>query len=205
MPSLKVDLASIIRSDNLRAEERAFLERWLSHPFADQVWSKIEVAMQSNHGEAADGLRRTFIHEMLAALTGHAADSATFRKQADKAESLARFLRGPDLRPHPPLLPNSEALISSLEDAAVALRTMATNQINAGLKQVSRMDINGSKRRVIFMWSVSDLLVAFCGKFLDEAGIFLTDVAFPSQQTTLDQMRAARRPTTKASRGKSAE
>jgi hypothetical protein len=192
-------------SDSLQSEERAFLGRWIADTRADDVWSKIEAAMQTKHGEFAEGLRRPFINDVLALLAGYATDSKAFLKQADNAESLSRFLRGPNSRPNPPLLPNSEMLISSLVDAALALRTMAANQKNADLKQVSRMDQSGSRGRVTFMWSVSELLKAFCGQFLDEAGIFLTDIAFPTQETTLDQIYAARRPTTRAKRRKPAE
>ncbi len=204
-PSLRVEIESVSGSDNLQSEERAFLERWMADPRADDVWSKIEAAIQKKHGEFAEGLRRPFIYDVLAVSAGYATDPSAFLKQADNAESLARFLRGPNSRPDPPLLPNSEVLISSLEDAARALRSMAASQIEAGLKQVSRMDQNGSRARVTFMQSVSELLKAFCGEFLDEAGIFLTDIGFPNQETTLDQIRAARRPTTRAKRRKPEE
>jgi hypothetical protein len=204
-PSLKVEIESVMESDNLQSDERAFLGRWKTDPRADDVWSKIEAAMKKKHGAFADGLQRPFIHQVLAVLAGYATDSKAFLEQADNAKSLARFLRGPDLRPHPPLLPNSEMLISLLEDAAQALGTMAANQISAGLREVSRIDRNDSRTRVTFMRSVSELLMAFCDQFLDEAGIFLTDIAFPNQETTLDQIRAARRPTTRPKRRKSAE
>jgi hypothetical protein len=46
------------------------------------------------------------------------------------------------------------------------------------------------------------LLAKFCGKFLNDAGIFLTDIAFPGQETKLDQIRSSRRPTTRTGRGK---
>jgi hypothetical protein len=201
-PSLRVEIESVMKSDYLQSEERAFLGRWIADPRADDVWSKIEAAMHNKHGEFAEGLRGPFIDQVLALLAGYATDSNAFLKQAENAQSLARFLRGPISRPHPPLLANSEMLISSLEDAALSLRKMAANQIKAGLKQVSRMDQNGSRARVIFMCSVSELLKAFCGQSIDEAGIFLTDIGFPSQETTLDQIRAARRPTTRAKRRK---
>ena len=42
--------------------------------------------------------------------------------------------------------------------------------------------------------------MAYCGRFLDEASIFLTDLAFPEHETTLDQIRSARRPTTRNGR-----
>jgi hypothetical protein len=47
--------------------------------------------------------------------------------------------------------------------------------------------------------------MAFCGQFLDDAGIFLTDIAFPGQETTLEQIRSSRRPTTRTGRGKLAK
>jgi hypothetical protein len=46
--------------------------------------------------------------------------------------------------------------------------------------------------------------MAFCGQFLDDAGIFLTDIAFPGQET-LEQIRSSRRPTTRTGRGKLAK
>jgi hypothetical protein len=203
--SLKKVIASIMQSEELQSETRAFLERFIADPRSNDIGSKIEAAMDKKHGELAKGLARPLIYEVLAVLAGYATDSTAFLKQAEKAESLAKFLRGPDPRRCPPLLPKSEVLISSLKEAARALRQLAKNQVNAGLRQASRTDRNGSRARVNFSRSVSELLLAFCGQFIDEAALFLTDIAFPKHETTIDQILSARRPTTRAKRRKSAE
>ena len=190
----------MLRTDELRSEERAFLRRWLDDPRAGDVSARICTALREKQGDIADGLLKIFVHEVLAALEGHVVDSKALLKHADSAERLARFLRGSDERPHPPLFPNSDALISSLNDAVKVLRSLAKSQVDRGFDQVSRVDRDGSRARVAFMRAVGMLLNAFCGRFLDEVGIFLSDVAFPKQETTLDQLRSARRPTTRDKR-----
>jgi hypothetical protein len=206
-PTLQAVIDSVMRSVELQSDERVFLERWVGDTRANAVWSKIEIGLHKKHGEFADGFKRPLIYEVLAilALANYGANTTAFLKQAQNAESLASFLRGPTSRPHPPLLPNSDALVVSLTEVASALRKLAENQKKAGLKQVSRQDRNRSRARVNFMRSVGELLMAFCGQFLDDAGIFLTDIAFPEQETALDQIRSSRRPTTRTGRGKLAK
>jgi hypothetical protein len=194
-----------MHSGELPSDERVFLERWVGDTRANAVWSKIEVGLHKKHGEFADGFKRPFIYEVLAILANYGPNATAFLKQAQNAESLASFLRGPTSRPHLPLLANSDALVVSFTEVARELRKLAENQKKAGLKQVSRQDRNRSRARVNFMRSVGELLMAFCGQFLDDAGIFLTDIAFPGQETTLDQIRSSRRPTTRTGRGKLAK
>lgn len=104
-PSLKLEIASVLRSDNLPSEEKAFLDRWLADSRADDIWSKIEAKMKKKQGDSfASSLKRFFIHEILGGflIADHPPDSKAMLKQADNAESLAKFLRGPSSRSLPP-------------------------------------------------------------------------------------------------------
>lgn len=204
-PSLKLELASILRSDNLPSEENAFLDRWLADSRADDIWSKIEAKIKKKHGDFfASGLKLFFIREILGGLliADHPPDSKAMLKQAENAESLAKFLRGPGSQPLPPILPNREALIESLVAASRTLREMAQRQIETGMRQVSRLDRMGSRKRGAFSWWISETLRRFCGQPFDEAAAFFTDLAFPRQETDADKIRNTRRARTRAGRTK---
>jgi hypothetical protein len=204
-PSLKIEIASILQSDNSLSEEKAFLDRWLADSRADDIWSKIEAKMKKKHGDFfASGLKTIFIREILGGLliANHPPDADAMLKQAENAESLAKFLRGPSSRSLLPILPNSEALIASLLAASRTLREMAQRQIETGIRQVSRIDRNGSRKRGAFSWWISETLRSFCGQPIDEAAAFFTDLAFPREQTDADKIRNTRRPRTRAGRTK---
>jgi hypothetical protein len=204
-PSLKVELTSIVRSDNLRSEERAFLERWLADPRADDIWSKIQAKMKEMNGDFfASCLKMVFIREILGGLliANNPPDCKAMLKQAENAESLAEFLRGPGSRSLPPLVPNSEALIALLVTASRTFREMAQRQIETGIRQMSRIDRNGSRKRGAFSWWISETLRTFCGQPFDEAAAFFTDLAFPLEETDADKIRNTRRPRTRAGRSK---
>lgn len=203
--SLKTEIAFILRSDNLRSEEKVFLTGWLAEPRADDIWSKIEPKIKQKHGEVfASAAIKIFIREILGGLmiASHPPDSKTMLKQADNAESLAKFLRAPSSLSLPSILPNSENLIASLVVAGDTLRQMAQRQIETGMRQVSRIDRNGSRKRGAFSWWMTETLSSFCGQPFDEAAAFFTDIAFPDQEADADSMRNTRRPRTRAGRGK---
>jgi hypothetical protein len=204
-PSLKFEIASVLRSDNLPLEKKAFLDRWLADPRADDIWSEISAKMQKKHGDFfASGLKMFFINEILGGLliANHPPDAKAMLKQAENAESLAKYLRGPSSRSLPPILPNSEALIASLLAASRTLREMAQRQIETGKRQVSRIDRNGSRKRGAFSWWISETLRSFCGQPFDEAAAFFTDLAFPREEADADKIRNTRRPRTRAGRNK---
>jgi hypothetical protein len=204
-PSLKKEIASVLQSDNLLSEEKAFLGRWLADSRADAIWSKIEAKIRKRHGDVfAGGLKIIFIREIVGGLlmASQPPDSKAMLKQAENAESLAKFLRGPSSQDLPSILPNSEALIESLVAASRTLREMAQRQIETGMRQVSRMDRKGSRKRGAFSWWISETLRSFCGQPVDEAAAFFTDLAFPREETDADKIRNTRRPRTRAGRTK---
>ena len=97
-PSLKIEIASILQSDNWLSEEKALLDRWLADSRADDIWSKIEAKMEKKHGDFfARGLKTIFIREIIGGLqiANHPPDANAMLKQAENAEGLAKFLRGP--------------------------------------------------------------------------------------------------------------
>ena len=176
-PSLKIEIASILRSDNLLSEEKDFLNGWLADPRADDIWSKIEPKIKQKYGDCfASGLKMVFIREILGGLmiANRPPDSTAMLKQAENAENLAKFLRGPSWRSLPPILVNGEDLIASLVDASCTMRGMAQRQIETGIRQVSRIDKNGSRKRGAFSWWMSETLRSFCGQPFDEAAAFFT-------------------------------
>jgi hypothetical protein len=202
--SLKSAIASILRSDTLQPEEVAYLHRWLADPRADEIWSKIEAKAKKQHGAVASCLKLWFIREILGGLlvADHPPDANAMLKQAANAESLAKFLQGPRLPSLPPILPNSEALIESLVSASRTLREMAQRQVESGIRQVSRIDRNGSRKRGSFGWSIGETLNSYCGQPLDEAAAFFSDLASPSLETDADRIRNIRRPRTRTGRAK---
>jgi hypothetical protein len=100
------------------------------------------------------------------------------------------------------MLPNSETLIASLMAASRTFREMAQRQIETGMRQVSRIDRNGSRKRGAFSWWVSETLKSFCGQPFDEAAAFFTELAFPRKETDADKIRNTRRPRTRAGRAR---
>jgi hypothetical protein len=204
-PSLKLEITSVLQSDNLLSEEKAFLERWLADSRADDIWSKIEAKIEKKCGDFfTSGSKSVFVREILGGLqiADYPPDSKAMLKQAENAESIAKFLRGAGSRPLPPILPNSEALIASLVNLSRTLREGAQRQNERGIRQVSRIDRNGSRKRGTFSWWISETLRSFCGQPLDEAAAFFTDLAFPREETDADKIRNTRRPRTRAGRNK---
>jgi hypothetical protein len=202
---LKSKIESVLRSDNLPSDEKAFLERWIADSRADEIWSKIEEKSKKTYGRLfVRGSKVSFIHEILGGLqiANDPPDSTAMRRQAANAESLANFLRGPGSRSRPPIIPESETLVASLVATSRILGEMAQRQINTGMRQVSRIDRNGSRKRGTFSWWISETLRSFCGQPFDEAAAFFTELAFPRQETDADKIRNTRRPRTRAERSK---
>ena len=195
----------MLRSDNLLPDEMAFLDRWLADSRADDIWLKLEARIRKNFGNCiADEGKLVFIREILGGLqiADHPPDTRAMLKQAENADGLAQFLRGSSPRSRPPILPNSEALIALLVNLSRTLREMAQRQIETGIRQVSRIDRNGSRKRGAFSWWISETLRSFCGQPFDEAAAFFTDLAFPRQESDADKIRNTRRPRTRAGRSK---
>jgi hypothetical protein len=85
------------------------------------------------------------------------------------------------------------------EDAQI-MRRLAARRPKL-LMPISRMNRNGSRKRVAFMYLMSRSIMHLCGKPLDGIVASLTDIAFPSPvATSLEQVRSARRESTRAAR-----
>jgi len=120
-------------------------------------------------------------------------DRPDFQTHAEMATSLARFLQGRDGMPPPmPTIPNLTELVFSLEGAAMKMSRQAKLQI-----PVSR---ERSRRRTDFIRNMNTLLMDMCGAALHQEAAVLVDIAFPEQETTVDQIRSALRPSTRMGR-----
>ena len=190
------------QSEKLNPVDVAHLERWLDHERAEEIWNILEGAMRKRHGdEFGESLGQIVIREILG--ERHAAHDpdlvVNYWARADDADSLARFFN----RLPPPVLmrkPDCASLARSLSKAAQIMRKQAATQKKTG--RTNRARRSPRTPRTLFMAATSNLLKEFSGRFLDEVTVVLTDVAFPKQQTTIDQVRSARRPTTRGARGR---
>jgi hypothetical protein len=194
----KAALHSIANSDDLNRADRKHLARWTNDCRTDEAWSKIQKKVRSPVDE--ETFAQIFIRETLATRRVAEADQwPEFLTHAVEAESLAKFLRGTpiEMLMLPPV-PDLVELVPLLEKAGRRLREVASHGMH-----VSRQHNDGLRPRRVFMRMIStDLIQELCGQPVDDAVCILTDIAFPDRETTIDQVRAARKPTTR--RGRSA-
>lgn len=200
-------IEGVLGSLNLNPTEKEIASRLSADTRTSAIWDKIGTAFRQRHDWGIDGIERYLLQEILAVrnLINGLPDMNSYLRHAEGAENLARFLRGPGSTPWPPIvrvLGDYDEFIGSLEATGAQLRKLAERDRIKGRPLNSRVNRNDSRDRYAFMREMSRLLKDLCGQPFDEATILFTDVAFPNQQTTIDQIRAARKPTTRSSRSK---
>ena len=145
-------------------------------------------------------LDRFFIQEVLG--IKHIAGSVevlrnefpAYRENAERAEKLADFLDQKSDWPPPPV-PRALQFVPHLRETASELRRLAKHNVG-----VSRKNQKGSRQRVFFMRKMAELFSEICQGSLDEQVRILTEIAFPERETTINEVRSARRPTTSKAR-----
>jgi hypothetical protein len=195
------------RSDGLTLDDRKFLQRWADDPRTNELWDKVQTKLAPRLDELVSDrffvneiLARFFINEILAIRrVVQSAEllrnqAAAYRLNAERAEKLANFLDPKSSWPPPPV-PSALKFVPALREAARELRRLEDHDVG-----VSRKDQNGSRERVMFMRDTTELFIRICGRPLDDVVAALTDIAFPGHETTLDQVRSARRPSTSKGR-----
>jgi hypothetical protein len=113
---------------------------------------------------------------------------------ADKAEELYKFLSGSDFLPPYPAA--GTEFMAMLKDLAQGLRDVHRRS----LVHVSREDVDGSRERAMFMRLMSHSMRECFKKWFDAEVAQITNILFPDAMTTIDSVRAARRPRTRKER-----
>jgi hypothetical protein len=192
-------LESVLQSAGLGAADVAHINRWAEDPRAEEVWQEIKTHADAHCGWLPP---EYFIQNVLAqrSIAQHPDAITNYGEQASAAEALARFLNrfGELPPPAPKVLEKFPNLVESLEGAALLLREYEKVQKASRLARVSRKA--STRGRSLFMLWINQLLREVCGKDLDSAAAVLTDIAFPEKETTLDQVRTARRPLSRRKR-----
>jgi hypothetical protein len=195
-------------SDKLKSFEtdpksRLIIERWLGYGDPDDMWEKLlraEVRHQKRNEEAHSLARldaREFIQLVLSARYG------VDRLIAHESMVRDRFAR---------LKASFVELIKLAEsprdvDDAIAHFKLEFERLDRSIYDygastaVSRKDQNGSRTRKAFKLRVESYLAPRCGSVMNEITNELLDIVFDKEHSE-DQGRIARRPTTKAGRGR---
>ena len=192
-------LESVLQSADLGAADVAHINRWAEDLRAEEVWHEIKTHADAHCGWLPP---EYFILNVLAqrSIAQHPDAIPNYGEQASAAETLARFLNrfGELPPPAPKVLEKFPNLVASLEGAALLLREYEQQQKASKLACFSRN--TSTRARSAFMLWINQFLRAICGLDLDNSAAVLTDIAFPEKVTTADQVRAARRPTTRLGR-----
>jgi len=172
---------------------RQHLTEWSKDDRAEEVWQKIR---ENSDGISAEEFIRVVIKARGEAggLIHRLDQHASYRKhwiRAHKAK-ITKTLKS--------TLSLSE-IADVLDGAAVDFRTV-DDFFDHLLNRfpMSRKNQNNSLARRPFWFLVGRFLHKKCGRWMDAEVATLTDIAFPGIETTIDQVRAARRPTTSSGR-----
>jgi hypothetical protein len=93
-------------------------------------------------------------------------------------------------------------LAQVLEAHARALRDLAPTTLPDTPYQPGRNDRKGSRQRKIFIQAMTVYMTEMVGQPLDAVVANLTDIMFNRRDTSIEQVRAARRPTTMSGRAR---
>jgi hypothetical protein len=193
---------------------REHLQRWLDHDDADAVWQKIV--------KKADDLKPDdFIRFVITARARASGLVPSLESHSRWRQYCLEFI-APSikdvLKSNRPLSEMAEAL----EDAAFNFRliddALSERLSHLPVNAVSRNDRGGSQARRAFYLAVGQFLNEKCGTWMDSEVATLADIALPKPKrargrrvkispgrdrepsTTIEEVRAARRPTTANSR-----
>ena len=177
--SFKSALKSYKESFGLSPDDAAHIQRWAEDDRTEEVWRKIETAVQQKNITLP---AEAFVREILGArqvamAIGHRGEwRDRYRKEADQMQRTAKFLR----RSHPlgmPPYPGGTELAGLLDDAARYFRKQVeVSRIVPSVLKFGRK----SKPQAIFMNMVGNDLNNITGSWLDEEVGILTEIAFAS-------------------------
>jgi hypothetical protein len=199
------------------ADDEQHLARWAIDDRAEEVWKTIQIhafgPTSCGANRALDPVEAFVVSVLLARRAADNSDNvyrqwqqrrARYLEFAENAERLSKFYR--TAMSEPPPIPSTAHKKLRLraeiyERDAKMMRKLAV-KATKGLR-ITREDRKGSRRRVAFMSSMSHLTSILCAKPLDNVVAILTDIAFPRREaTSLEQVRSARRDTTRLRRSK---
>jgi hypothetical protein len=215
---IKAEFAQVEpKAGKLDSDDEQHLARWEIDDRAEDVWKTIQI---NAFGPIPCGPNPTFepLDGFIVAvlLARRAADNidnvyrqqrtrrARYLELAENAERFAKFYKTVLSEPPPiPSIAHKKVRLRAeiYESDAKMMRKLAGKAPKA--LRISREDRKGSRRRVAFMSSISEFISILCGKPLDNVVAILTDIAFPGREaTSLEQVRSARRDTTRIERSK---
>jgi hypothetical protein len=198
---------------NRNTADRELIERWLADDRADDGWRmvceaaaaknmRIEPELVIKTVLAARRSARATVNRIYGVRHPHRLSGWSDRLQELKERITDKLVQGPGK-----LEPDDVAHF--LEEQASALREWGEVNLSfsdhRGLPgrtkfEVSRQDQDGSRARKLFMRIASDFFFSHLNRPLDEVVATLTEVAFPGKQIDVEDVIAARKPTTKSGR-----
>jgi hypothetical protein len=175
---------------------RQHLTRWRDDYRAEEVWQKIRANSDSISAEefiravvrarcdAAGLIHRinSYVRDRAHAISLHEAKTA---KALASTQSLSEI---------------ADALDGAAKDFRVIGRAIDRDLDELPANVITRKDQAGSLTRRMFYLAVGTFLYEKCGRWMDTEVTALADIAFPGTESTIDQVRAARRPTTSGTR-----
>jgi hypothetical protein len=195
--------------DKLDAADREHLGRWAEWT-ADGSWAEDWNTIQARARErvelfgtyAASGFFIRYVlrvRRIAQSINQEHAERPRHLKHAEQAENLAKFLKQGN---GTLMLPESvdKQLCRLLEFSARRWREPGEFLTFFGPIRVSRLDRKGSRPRMAFMNAMSGYMEDVCGQPLDNVVATLTDIAFQGRPTTIEEVRSARKPTTRSGR-----
>jgi hypothetical protein len=201
--------------DEVHSEDEQHLARWEADDRADEIWKTIQAQaigpfpIQDN--KWIEPLELFILSVLLARKAADNIDDVHRRWESKRirydqlamnAETLAEFYNKALIgAPSKPSIEDQKMRLRASiyrEDAQIMRRLAARRP---KVLRISRMDRNGSRKRVAFMYLMSTSMMHLCGKPLDSIVASLTDIAFPGPEaTSLEQVRSARRESTRTGR-----
>jgi hypothetical protein len=188
--SFKAALALYKETPDLSSYDRAHLQRWADDNRAEEIWQRINRAVQKNKKLMGPTY---LIHEILLArriamgIGQRGKFREEYRNKADEMERLGKFLR----RPHPfgmPSFPAGTELARMLDEAASYFRNQV--EITRNIPDVIKFS-RKSTPRMVFMGTIGNDLKRITRRWLDQEVAVLTDIAFDSAD--IIDVRAVRR------------
>ena len=181
--------------------DRDLLQQWEESEDAIatliKIVGKIEPAKEEEQIEAA----AVIIHSVLIARADAIADDDFSREVSAKKREERRLKKVVKSKLAKAIKDASqEQLAAGVHHLTRAMEKLAKAKDISDLELSIRSDRNGSRRRTLFMQSISDTVHKLTNLRLDDEVAALTEIAFPGKELSGDAVRSATRPSTRSGR-----
>lgn len=174
--------------------DRPILRELANDPTIEQIWYAIEKSC----GLQRRVVRRSFIRSLLGARQ-HAMNTNAwpdYLTNAKKIEDVTDLLKSFQRVPFMAVVGEISGVVTALESIASRLRDLNTLR----RVRISRQNVAGSRQVNLFIQLMSIEMIGLFGRPFDSQVAELTNILFPSAETTKDSVRSARQPTARKSR-----